>query len=126
MKLIYYTLYRWAQKYNFWDTPQLSAMYFLSLFVFINILSLYGIIAKGLLKYSSSIPQISKIYYILFLAIIVFIVYILYVQRNKYLIITSKFEKTSDFNKRKANTITVGYIIITIVLSLALAFYKPQ
>jgi preprotein translocase subunit SecG len=124
MKLIFYTLYRWACKYNFWDTPHLSAMYFLSLFILINILSIYGLVAKVFLGYSSTLPQINKIFYILFLAIIVLIVYLLFVRNKKYLAIASRFEEKDNFSKRKTNTITVTYIIVTILFLFALAFYK--
>jgi hypothetical protein len=125
MKLLFFTLYRWAKRYNFWGTPHLSAMYFLSLFIFMNCLTVYGIYSKLVLGSSSTIPQVNKVLYILCLGIIVFIVYLLYLRNNRYIEVLEKFESEDDLIM-KGNIVTLLYITLSIAILFALAFYRNK
>ena len=123
MKLIFYTLYRWASRYNYWDTPHLSALYFLSLFVTFNILSVYVYI-KIILGYSPGLLEYNKIIYIALFVIITAIIYLLYVKNKKYHIIANKYKENKNFKKSKANALTIIYLIVTLSLFFSLGFYR--
>ncbi len=123
MKLIFYTLYRWANKFNFWDTPQLSALYFLALFLTFNILSIY-VYVKLMLGYSPRLLEFNKIVYVILFAFIAIIINLVFVRNKKYLAIASDYEGNANFRNSKASIITIIYIIVTILLFLSLGFYK--
>lgn len=121
MKLIFYTFYRWSWIF-YTSAPHLTAMYFLSLCVSLNIVSIINYI-KVAFGYSPRITE-HMAAYLLLLGIIAGLNYLIYVKDKKYIIIDNYFQQKANFNKVKSNIITTVYVVITILLFFSLAFIK--
>lgn len=122
MKVIFYSLYKWAKKANYWDSPYYSALLFLSFFIFLNLLSLY-VVCKIVLGDSPKLTG-SKIIYVCLYAIINLIVYWLYVRNGRYHKIEKFYDKKDNLNKQRWNLIAIIYIVFSIVVFFGLGFYR--
>ncbi|MBS1758200.1 MAG: hypothetical protein JSU03_13075 [Bacteroidetes bacterium] len=119
---IFNQFYVWACKYNFANSPHLSAMYFLGFSLFFNLWSITNLIR---LLMGLNFFQFEKCKYIIFigLAVITLVIYFLYIKNKKYLIIYKEYSLKSKSLKIKFNYITIGYIFFSIVLFFGVAFF---
>lgn len=123
MRLIFYKLYKWALKYDFWGSPQYSALLFMSLFIFLNLSTLFVFI-KIILGGSPKLYVFNKSVYIGLFILIAGIVYFLFLQGNKIVKLISYYKNRKAFKENRANAITVAYILLTLFTFLSLGFFK--
>lgn len=121
LKIIFNQFFVWACKYNFANSPHLSAMYFLGFSLIFNILGIISLARLSLGYKYLNINQ-NKIIFIIGLSIITFIIYISYVKNKKYLGYFDEYNHKSKIIKQKENAVTIGYIIFSIILFLGIAF----
>jgi hypothetical protein len=122
INIIFCKFYEWARRLNYWDTPHLSAMYFLSLLLYLNMLSLFVII-KLIFGYAAELPRMGIVGIIGLLAGVTFLVYLIYIRKKRYLMLGSSVCGSIE-NKKKAkyNLIVIAYIIFSVLLFFGLAF----
>lgn len=121
LKKIFFQFYVWGSKYNFANTPHLSAMYMLSLLLTIDLLTLIMLICLTF-GYDDMSFLKSKPLLILLLAIVTGIVYFSYTRNNKYLIIYKEFNSSDPTSKKNIKIISILFIVFTLIIIFFVAF----
>lgn len=120
LKIIFNQFYVWACKNNFANSPHLSAMYFLGLILFFNLLGLISL-ARLILGYNFLFIKRYDFRVIIVLATITLLIYLLYVKNKKYLIFYDEYCLFTEKKKKSMNFITILYIVFSIILSFGVA-----
>ena len=121
LKSIFYQFYVWACKYNFANSPHLSAMYMLSLFLSINIACL-SMIVNFLLGYDEMFLLKSRSLIILILFVMITIIYFLYTKDKRYILLFKEFDSKSPIQKKYIRHFTIFYLAVSIILFFLVAF----
>jgi hypothetical protein len=122
LKIVFYQFYYWGCKYNFANSPHLSAMYMLSLLLTINAGCL-SMIFLSVIGFDDFVYLLnSKILTLCVLAIITTIIYLLYTRHKKYLDIFNEFNSCSLDQKKKFKLISTMYIVLTLLFFFLMAF----
>lgn len=124
MKLIYYHIYKAISKIEFDKMTEWKAISVLSLLLLFNILS---VIKFFLVDYNSSIfskVTSNKIIWLICFLTIFGILYFLYGTKERSSKIIKYYTTNKRFNTIWSKSITIGYIILTLVAVYIVTHYK--
>jgi hypothetical protein len=121
LKIIYAQFYSWGCRWNFANSPHLSAMYLLSLLLTLNVGTFTMMLLWFLGFRNFGLFFQPNFIILIVLAIVTFLIYMLYTRNKKYLIISQAFNSKPPSVKRKYTLITVLYIVITLLLLYGVA-----
>lgn len=122
LDIVFNQFYVWACRYNFANTPQLSAMYMLGLILFSNLITFICFIGMplGFFIFNSFGDHII-VAVIIGLTITTLPIYLIYIKSKRYLDLCKDYEQKSPQKKRKFKYFTIAFIIISVVLFLVSA-----
>jgi hypothetical protein len=121
LKRIFYQFYVWGCKYNFANSPHLSAMYMLSLLVTLNLMSVL-IIIGFLFGYRDMFFLKSKLLVVSMLVVVTTLIYFLYTRKKKYIRIFNEFDSQSPVIKKNIRLASIFFIGFTILILYGMAF----
>lgn len=119
-KKIFYQFYVWGCKYNFANTPHLSAMYMLAMLL---TLAFYGIYNMVFFLFTHKISNSTLSIAFPLLALITLIIYVCYTKGKKYELIFKEFKNKSEKEKKNIRYISIAFILISIFLSFGTAIF---
>jgi hypothetical protein len=122
LKIIFAQFYVWGCKYNFANSPHLSAMYMLSLLLTINVGCL-SMMLLAVIGYNDFVYFLkSKTLFLSALVIITATIYLLYTRNKKYLVVFNEFDSSTVKQKKKYMLVSILYVVITVLLFFLTAF----
>lgn len=121
LKKVYYQFYVWGCRYNFANSPHLSAMYMLSLLLTIDVLSVIMLVkilsGDDKLAFLTSIPMLLSL-----LVTVTAIIYFSYTRNKKYLVIFNKYNSSTSVLKRRIKVTAITFVVFSIVTIYLVAF----
>ena len=121
LKVIFYQFYQWGCKYNFANSPDLSAMYMQSLLLTFNLFSLHVLINLILGNTYKPIP--SRTEFFIILIITTFIIYLFFIRNKSYLEYNNQFAMITKKQKMITVLFTIIYILFSLLLFFGIAIY---
>lgn len=122
-KKIFYQFYVWGCRYNFANTPHLSAMYMLSLLLTFGLMGILHLISFLLTKTNSDISMVMAFTVVV---LITFIIYECYTKKEKYKLIYKEFKDVSEKEKRNIQYISLTFILVSLFLFFGTAILIGQ
>jgi hypothetical protein len=119
---LYYKLYRATLVGSLRDIAPFAAMVYFSGLLFLNLLVISIFLRKvGLM------PSLftGKRQVVIFMVCFIVVNYFLFLHTGRFRKIITKYETESESRRKKGNLVVWLYVIISILLMFAVAFYKP-
>lgn len=120
LKIVYTQFYKWGCDWNFANSPHLSAMYMLSLFLMTNVgalsmpvLALFGFDPLYLMR--------TMLLVFVVLPVITLGIYLLYTKDKKYLRLFEDYKKRTPAQRNRNRWISVFYVVFSILLFFGVA-----
>ena len=121
-KVIFYKLYVWACKYNFANSPHLSAMYMLSLLLFLNLLGLVSLV-KLIAEGDGYVFFNNTVGIIILMLILFFIINYAFIRNGRYKTFCAEFDLKPSKQRKMMSLFTFIYIIFSVALPFGIAIY---
>lgn len=121
IRRIYFQFYVWGCRYNYANSPELSAMYMIALLLTLDCVGLE--LLFHLVVGSKVTLREHKLIYLFICAIFAFIIYIMYVKSGKYKIIETQFKEKSVKERRKILILSCTFILFSILFPTGIAIF---
>ncbi len=118
---IFYRIFLFYRKNHDEDESSISAMLFISIIMFLNIITIGGMLhGFKILPVFFNLP----VQGVLFMVGLFVLNYFLFLYKKKYLVFVQAYNQNTSSNKKIQGWLVVSYIVISFALLILMAFFK--